>query len=206
MKNPDTADYFAEVSVLRKFLYIVVPLYPIIFFLAKIFNAGYSLESQFLIIVYMYTIGVCAAEDILTRTIPDFYNAVIFISGLVFSLYNNGFYGTVKVFLRTSVLFAVLIILLFVSKDGIGGGDIKMVAAASSFIGTINALVAFCAASLFAVPLCLFLIISNSVHRFPNKNFRQSSPKKTKKTKQPLSLPFGPFYAFCLLIQLNDFF
>ena len=195
-----------NISALRKFLYIVVPLYPVTLFSSDIFDTGYSLVSQLLIIVYICVTLLCATEDIITRTIPDFYNIVIFISGLAFSFDNKGLRNTFTTLLKTTVLFAVLILFFFAAKNGIGGGDIKMIAATSTFIGIINALLAFCLASILALPLCIFLITKSSITQNRNKAPQSSSSHKTDKTKQPLSLPFGPFIAFGILIQISNFF
>ena len=133
-------------------------------------------------------------EDIFTRTIPDFYNAVLFISGVIFSYETQGFIYAAQRLLKTIVLLSGLIILFFVAKSGIGGGDIKMIAASASMIGIINALSAFFTATILAFPICIFILIKD----------RLQFITKTKKTKQPLSVPFGPFLAYCIYFYLYN--
>ncbi|MBE7064662.1 MAG: prepilin peptidase [Ruminococcaceae bacterium] len=174
----------------RKFFYIAVTLFPFTVFTIKLVSTNLLLGAKLSIAFCVAAICMCAAEDLISRTIPDFSSAVIFISGIAFTFFTKGIRNTPFAILKTGVFFIILIIVFHIAKGGIGGGDVKLVAASSAFIGPMNAVWITAFAAMLASPLGVILIITKR--------------RQNKKTEQPLTLPFGPFYAICFLVELYN--
>lgn len=184
-----------KMSDIRKFFYAAITIFPIGVFAIKLVSAEFNFRAKLPIILCVAAICMCAAEDLISRTIPDFFNAAIFLSGISFTLFTKGIRTAAFATLKAGIFFIILIIIFHISKGGIGGGDIKLVAASSAFIGPMNAVWITAFAAMLASPLGVFLIIKN-----------RCRAKDNKKTEQPLTLPFGPFYAICFLSELCSFF
>ena len=184
----------------RIFFYITAALYPTMLLSKKIiFCSDIMPGAKFSAIIFVIAVLLCAAEDFISKTIPDFFNVMIFISGISFSFSTGGLKNMFIATLRSSILLFFLIIIFHLAKGGFGGGDIKMAAAVSALIGPMSAVVNICYAAMLASPLCLAVIIFTRIHKNDNG-------KTDKKARRQITLPFGPFYAFCVLIELNQFF
>ncbi|MGI6562887.1 MAG: prepilin peptidase [Clostridia bacterium] len=120
--------------------------------------------------------------DLDTQEIPN--GAVLLIIGL----------GVLNILLDSSLkwtesligFFAVsipMLLIAMVSKGGMGGGDIKLMAAAGLFLGWKNVLTAFFIACLIAGVLGMILIL-------------------LKKRERKDKIPFGPFLAIGILISM----
>lgn len=194
----------------RVFLYIATALYPVLFFISELFYVPLSFNSKICILFFVLTSCLCACEDLLTRTLPDFFNIIIFISGLTFCFCQSGFRIMASAFIKSIVLMIVLYAVFLIAKGGIGGGDIKMIVSASAFIDPIDALICVWQATMLAAPFAIILLLQSKYHKKKEKNkYDSSNTHETnlmKKTKQPLTLPFGPFYTICLLLELYTMF
>lgn len=185
----------------RIFFYVAVLVYPTISTLNEIiYRNKLSFGAKLSAIIFVASICLCAAEDLISKTIPDFFNAVIFLSGISFSLFTDNLQGTIMTIFKSIILFVCLAAIFYLSKGGIGGGDIKMAAAASVLIGPMSAVMNICYAALLAAPLCLAVIIFSRTLKTDN------GEADNKKARRQMTLPFGPFYAFCILIELNKAF
>lgn len=185
---------------IRIFFYIAVVLYPAMYLSLKILcHNKIMLGAKFSAIIFVIAVLLCAAEDFISKTIPDFFNAMIFISGSSFSLSTGGWKNMLIAIIESSILLFFLIVVFHFAKGGFGGGDIKMAAAVSALIGPMSAVMNICYAAMLASPLCLAAVIFTLTTR-------SNRGKADKKARRQLTLPFGPFYAFCVLIELNQLF
>jgi len=191
-------------NIPRYFIYAATSLYPLLCSAQSMFTSVVSVGEKITVLILICAVCFCACEDLITRTIPNFFNAIIFASGLTFSLFQGGFRNATKVLFGSFILTVILLAIFFAAKGGIGGGDIKLVAAASAFIGPMNAVTVFFEAALLAAPLSLHLLLLSKLRRCRPRPEPCRAPGETKRTKQPLSLPFGPFYAICLLFELYN--
>lgn len=180
--------------------YIAVVLYPAMYFSMQILSSEkFMLGAKFSAIIFVIAVLLCAAEDFISKTIPDFFNAIIFISGISFSFHTGGLQNMLFTIIKSFILLFFLIVIFHFAKGGFGGGDIKMAAAVSALIGPMSAVLNICYAAMLASPLCLAVII------FTHKP-KTDNGEGNKTARWQLTLPFGPFYALCILIQLNDLF
>ena len=110
--------------------------------------------------LFLVLLAACAASDNNKGIVPDLLNVLIAVLAIVRILTNNINIQTIITHLGGAVVISVpmLIIALFV-KDGFGGGDIKMMAAAGLFLGLdktiIAAVIAFCIAGIYGLLILL---------------------------------------------------
>ena len=147
--------------------------------LAGYFKFGLSFDFLVCLLVAPALV-IITAIDIEHHTIPD----VITLPGIVFSLaagsYSIGYFNSFMGFLLGGGLFYLLAIL---SNGGMGGGDIKYIAAAGALVGWQKVLLIIFIGAFLGSIVGLFQIVVQ------------------KKTRKSL-IPFGPFLAIATLITL----
>lgn len=117
--------------------------------------------------------------DLKHQIIPDELVIIIFICGII-SIFLSDLspWDHIIGFFAVSVL---LLIIAFLSKGGMGGGDIKLMAAAGLFLGWKLILLALMIASVVGSIVSIFLLV-------------------LKKVDRKSMVPFGPFLSIGILI------
>ena len=160
-------------------------IYPAVeFFTGLLLLTGYykfGLSFDFLVcLVVAPTLVIITVIDIEHQIIPD----VITLPGIIFGLaagsYSIGYFNSFMGFLLGGGLFYLLAIL---SNGGMGGGDIKYIAAAGALVGWQKVLLIIFIGAFLGSIVGLFQIVVQ------------------KKTRKSL-IPFGPFLAIATLITL----
>lgn len=80
---------------------------------------------------------VAAVSDLHTRTIPDFCHVALLVAGIIRILCGGISVGDA---LAGFILIGVVTLLLSLWRDGMGGGDVKLIACASLSVGLIGGL------------------------------------------------------------------
>ncbi len=163
----------------------ISPIYPAIEIItALLLLAGFfkfGLTFDFLVyLVIAPALVVITAIDIEHQIIPDIITLPGIVLGLAAGSYSIGVFNSFLGFLLGGGLFYLLAIL---SNGGMGGGDIKYIAAAGALVGWQKVL--------------LIIFIGAFLGSFVGL-FQIAVQKKTRKSL----IPFGPFLAVATLITL----
>ncbi|MFP4461934.1 MAG: prepilin peptidase, partial [Thermotogota bacterium] len=155
--------------------------YPLVEMLtAVVFVINYFVFDDILAIVGSSIIGasliVVFFTDLDTLTISD-WNSVFVLIGGVFLVLSRGTW--IRDIITALVVLGVMTLMYFLSKKGIGSGDVILMSAASLALGPFNAVFSIFLASLLGI---IYAIATGS----------------NMKTK----VPFGPFLAIGIYIAL----
>lgn len=123
--------------------------YGVIFYLF-----GYSVDMVFGCILFS-TLLVISIIDVEHYIIPDGMNVFLLILGVVYSIIKNQFLYGFSGFVAGLV---PLLLIYFITSGKMGGGDIKLLAAAGWFLGWKNVLLSLFGASIIGSILSLILI------------------------------------------------
>lgn len=147
---------------------------------------GVSLDFLFLGVVSIILVSI-SVIDLKSMTIPNGLVISLVIVGVLYSgtrllvpqLFNDTlmWYEPLIGFLAASV---PLLLVAILSKGGMGGGDIKLMAAAGIFLGWKGVLLALFTGSIIGALISIVLMLAG---------------KKSRKDK----IPFGPFLCFGIL-------
>ena len=160
-------------------IYPVIEIITALLLLAGFFKFG--LTFDFLVyFVLAPTLVIITVVDIKHQIIPDIITLPGLALGLAAGSYSIGYANSFMGFLLGCGLFYLLAIL---SNGGIGGGDIKYIAAAGAFVGWQKVL--------------LIIFISAVLGTFVSL-FQIGFQKKTRKN----IIPFGPLLSVATLITL----
>tara|TARA_B100000686_G_C16570147_1_gene852486 strand:- start:152 stop:769 length:618 start_codon:yes stop_codon:yes gene_type:complete len=156
----------------------ISPIYPAIEILTALFLTAVFLKFGLTAQAGVYGVTLSALVvitmiDIKYRIIPDSITLPGIAFGFIAGSYLNGFFPSFIGFLLGGVLFYLLAL---VSKGGMGGGDIKLIAALGALLGWQKVLLVIFLGSLIG-----------TIYSFP---FLLSG----KKCRKSL-IPFGPFLA-----------
>ncbi|PYO44277.1 MAG: prepilin peptidase [Deltaproteobacteria bacterium] len=91
-------------------------------------------------IIALAFVAVCVATDVRTRRVPNLVSVSGMLAGMVL---NSGYFGAAGLF--SSLAGALVMVALLLGPfalGGVGGGDVKMMAAVGAFLGPRLALVA----------------------------------------------------------------
>lgn len=163
------------------FRYPAVELLTGLVFLLAWFTYGYSLETVFAISLFTILI-VISFIDFDHQIIPDSLVIILFIIGVFHLIYhcavlNENCLEFIIGFFAVSGLLFILGLLI---PNSIGGGDIKLMAAAGLFIGAKLILLSLFIAALYASVIAIFIIV-----------FKKGSLKT--------AIPFGPFLSLGIM-------
>ena len=166
------------------FRYPIVELLSGILFLAVFLFFGFTWESLFTVLFFSILI-VVSFIDIDLRIIPNELIISLLILGAIHAVYRSvqfgiAWYYWVLGFIAAS---AVLLILGLIVADSIGGGDIKLMAAAGLFVGPLYILMSLFIGAIYAGLLAIFLVI-----------FKKGSLKT--------AIPFGPFLSMGIITSV----
>ncbi|MFT8349079.1 prepilin peptidase [Clostridium saccharoperbutylacetonicum] len=141
----------------------------------------YGITPRFIQMIFLTSIlSVISAIDLKLNIIPNKLICLILIFGVIFNILNE----TITLGNMTAGFFIIslpLLIMSIVLKGSMGGGDIKLMAAAGAFLGWKHIVVAFFIASVIGSLISIILIISNKI-------------------KGKDMIPYGPFLSIGILI------
>jgi len=117
-----------------------------------------------LVALFLIMLAACAAADINKGIVPDLLAILIAVLAIVRILTNE---FTVQNFINyiggAAVLSVPMLVVALIIKNGFGGGDIKMMAAAGLFLGLNNTIIAGFIAFLIAGSYGLFILFTKKV-------------------------------------------
>ena len=167
----------------RFIIYTSVLLYPLMYYFESI-PLRHFLAVNVFTCFYIILLCIISAEDLISMTIPDIFNILLLICGILLRINSAGLEDAACAILRAASVFIIFYILSVLTKHGIGGGDIKMLSAASVITGTHAAFYAFFTAVFLAAAACLPVLFL---------------PKEKRTGRK---IPFGPFLAIGIFMQL----
>jgi len=140
---------------------------------------GLSMEMIFYCILSSI-LFIIAVIDFKHKIISDWLLLGALLIGITFHIFSGGFLDSVIGFFASSV---ILYIIALLSNGGIGGGDIKMMAAFGFCIGWQNILLSLFIASIIGTLVAIYLLVF-------------------KKCGRKTEVPFGPFLATGIYISI----
>ncbi len=179
-----------------KFSFIVFLPIAISLCLLYTFVFSTSIEHFITYSFISFIITVCAFTDIKRCIIPDEINFIGFIVGIVYAFFKVSFNikEGIDLILGGLIGFGIFVLiylfsLLVFKKEGMGGGDIKLMGVLGLFFGIKSIVMIFILSFLFASIISIFLLI-------------------TRIKKKTDYIPFGPFIvlaAFVTMFFTGDF-
>ena len=155
-----------------------------------------SVEKFIIYSFVSFIITVCAFTDIKRCIIPDEMNFVGFIVGIIYVFYKLAFNikDGLDLLLGGVIGFGIFVLiylfsLLVFKKEGMGGGDIKLMGVLGLFFGVKSIIQVFVLSFAFASVISIFLLVT----RIKKKNDY---------------IPFGPFIVlatFCTMFFSGEF-
>ncbi len=117
--------------------------------------------STILTAIFLIVLAACAAADINKGIVPDMLAILIAVLAIVRILTNE---FTIQNFINyiggAAVLSVPMLVVALIIKNGFGGGDIKMMAAAGLFLGLENTIIAGFISFLIAGSYGLFILFT----------------------------------------------
>lgn len=158
---------------------IVEALNGIVYLLAW-YTYGLTLESLFTAILLSLLI-IIAFIDMQHKIIPNGLVILLFILGVLHAVYQSVYFGVAWYYWIIGLFAAAvpLLLLMLIYPQGMGGGDIKLMAAAGVFLGP-KILLALFAGAIYAGVFAIFFLA-----------FRKGTLKS--------EIPFGPFLSLGIL-------
>ena len=151
-------------TAVRIYLYICTALYPLISG-AIILSSDKFYISDLTLPIHIALLCFIAAEDIITMTIPDFFNALLFFNGITLHLITSGLLIAIKSALSSIIIFVFMYVFVLLTGNKIGGGDIKTISASAAYSGLKNTLYALSAAFFSAAFFCIFILLFSKEKR-----------------------------------------
>lgn len=142
---------------------------------------GYTLQSLFHFIFTAILI-VIAFIDYDTMDIYDYNHYLILTLGILRYLLVRDL-AFIEQLLGSFILFIPLLLIYYLIKDGLGGGDVKLVGSCGFYLGISSSVLAFFISTISATLYAIYLLLIK---------------KKSSKTQ----IPFGPFLCFGFLITI----
>jgi prepilin peptidase CpaA len=139
-------------------------------------------------------VGTAATvEDLLRRRISNWIPITAFVAGFVFQIAENGLWGAVSALLGTGSGFAVF--LVFYWLGGLGGGDVKLMAAFGALLGTMRLLEAALWTSACGGVLALGVLAVSALRGACRGNVRVA-------LAAPKAIPYAPAITAGVLLSL----
>ena len=139
-----------------------------------------------LLLVLMFVLTSCliliSLIDYKTQIIPDGLVGVIAVSGVLYNLLYAP-PGVMDMLLGGAVGFAVMLLIFFISRGGMGGGDVKLSAAVGLWLGVEGTLLFLLLAFIMGGIISMLLLVSGV------------------KSKGD-AVPFGPFLCFAAFVTI----
>lgn len=155
-------------------------LIPIIAALAIYRTGSDGILQGMLYFLFLLTLLLIAETDYYTYKIPDILNLLLFINGLIFSIFfSNG--DMIRRLAGTLIIPLLFLVMDLIKPGSIGGGDIKLMAAAGVFIGPVAIIYAAIIGSLLAGFIMTGLLLSRRAGRTAR-------------------MPMAPYYAIGIVV------
>ena len=110
-------------------------------------------------------LAAIAVVDLTTKMIPDALTLPCIVYALTLTVVVNGALSLIQAGLGVLVGGGLLLLLAVVTRGGIGGGDIKLVAMLGSALGWKGALIAFALSQLGGGLVVLYLFLTGQAER-----------------------------------------
>jgi len=159
--------------------YPIIELINGVLYILAFLKFGPSIEAIYYSLLSSILLAI-AVIDFEHKIIPNELVIAAFVFGIIFNILNGGFLNSVIGFFAASTF---LYIIALISKGGMGGGDIKMMAAFGFCIGWQNILLSLFIGAIIGSFVAIYLLVSK---------------KGNKKTQ----IPFGPFLASGIYISV----
>lgn len=164
----------------------ISPVYPIvealngIMYLLAWYTYGLTLESLFTAILLSLLI-IIAFIDMQHKIIPNGLVILLFILGVLHAVYQSVYFGAAWYYWIIGLFAASvpLLLLMLIYPQGMGGGDVKLMAVAGVFLGP-KILLALFTGAIYAGVFAIFFLA-----------FRKGTLKS--------EIPFGPFLSLGIL-------
>ncbi len=131
--------------------------------------------------------------DLFNKIIPDILNVLLIISGFILNVFllHKPFLFPLYGFLIPGLFFYSIAALyeIFKKKEGLGGGDIKLIAGIGAFLGLKGALFTIFCGSIFALIGFILFFMINKI-------------KKAGAVYKDFKIPFGPFLSLAAVFYI----
>ncbi len=192
-------------AALFSILFIKVFYRVFFYYNINIFNLGlfegYLIYHAYLFIsysVFLFILIPVAFIDLFNRIIPDGLNFILIGSGFIFNIFllRKPFLYPFLGFASGGAFFYVVALLysVFRKKEGLGGGDIKLIAGIGSFIGIRGVFFTIFGGSVLA--LLGFIAIKTA------KIFKAPKHKTASNISEDEKISFGPFLSLAAFLYL----
>ncbi|HXL03750.1 MAG: prepilin peptidase [Firmicutes bacterium] len=125
---------------------------------AKILSAQGFTVSAINSLVLISLAVVAAGIDFRHKIIPDIMTLPWMVVGLVIGLFSGGIQGVFSRVLGLAACGGLVFLIAIVSRGGMGGGDIKLMALVGSFLGVLGGLTSFIIACIIGAIVGVILI------------------------------------------------
>ncbi len=150
--------------------------------MAAVFN-GFLINLDFITVILLFLLVVASIIDLRTRLIPNFITIPGALLGLLLTTL-TGRLSFIQALMGIFVPGFIMLLIALISKGGIGGGDVKLLATIGSFIGWRMALSSLFWGSVVGSLVSVLLIL-------------------LRKKKKSDPVPFGPFLTIGVIFSLS---
>jgi len=175
------------------------------FYKINILDIGYfkdycfkQLSYLFVNIAFILIIIPVAFIDLFHKIIPDVLNILLIILGFILNIFllHKSFLFPLEGFLISGLFFYLIALLyeIIKKKEGLGGGDIKLIAGIGAFLGLRGGVFTIFAGAIFA--LAGFILF------FIYEKLRKTNPAELKTNLAGLKIPFGPFLSLAAIFYI----
>ena len=172
----------------KSFFYYSINAYDVNFFKVYI---GFILSRWIISAFFLFILIPIAFIDLFNRIIPDSLNILLIISGFILNIFllHTSFLFPLYGFLAGGLYFFFIAFFYEIIKkrEGLGGGDIKLIAGIGAFLGLNGVIFTIFIGAAFA--LLGFLAVSVALKFKRGKEKKESSHESISNFK----IPFGPF-------------
>lgn len=166
--------------------YLIVELLNGLLYMILYIKLGLTMDFVFYTIIFSLLI-IISFIDLEYKIIPNFLNILILTLSILYKILGSLIYNIspsfIKSLLGLLISSSVFIIIILISKGGMGGGDMKLIGALGFILGSkkilLNIVLAFIIGGIISMFLLLF---------------------KIKDRKD--SIPFGPFISLAFIITI----
>ena len=157
-------------------------------FLYLITYSKFGLNIDFIFYVSIFSILIVISFiDLYTQIIPDYLNVLIFISAIIYKILSSTFQDMLWIFFNSMlgliISSGIFLIIIIVSKGGMGGGDAKLIGGLGFILGIKLILLNIFLSFVLGAIISIFLL-----------------SLKIKGRKDPI--PFGPFICLSFIITI----